>query len=261
MKNTTNIRVEVPHDIYDKLLEVQENRRNKTNRKPSLASIIIDYCSEKFNPGLQAVSGTNNNALQTHILPAENPVNEKLLQERETRLMTLERLLIERERIVREHEKDIFAEKMELIEYYTELNEKKELQKSHKNSSADNDKLEILAEIKVLQSTLSHKEDKIKRLTQELDFIKNKLLTELKTKPGVSEQKTFMEKIKDYLPLIGMAGSVLAAYLIAKKKDKPELPPGLSSLAGIFDTLSESDQKKLGENLKKHAEGLVGEKE
>ena len=41
----TSIRIEVPAELYNQLVRIQENRRQAEGRKPSLSSIILDFCS------------------------------------------------------------------------------------------------------------------------------------------------------------------------------------------------------------------------
>jgi len=41
---TTGIRLEIEPWLYDTLIEEQEQRRQKTGRKQSLSSIIIEFC-------------------------------------------------------------------------------------------------------------------------------------------------------------------------------------------------------------------------
>jgi hypothetical protein len=57
-----------------------------------------------------------------------------------------------------------------------------------------------------------------------------------------------------FLPWIAGGLALISIYLLATKDNKPALPKELQELAGVFDGLSENDQKALGKKLKYYAD-------
>ena len=106
--------------------------------------------------------------------------------------------------------------------------------------------------MKIQQNELKHKDEKIQRLENELSLAKSKQRNHEEKKE--TEPKTFWAEIKPFLPFISGGIGLIAGYFIAKKNNKPELPPVLKEIAGLFDHMSEEDQKKLGEKLKYYAD-------
>ena len=107
--------------------------------------------------------------------------------------------------------------------------------------------------MKILQNESKHKDERIHRLENELSIAKSKPQKNYEDRRE-NEPKTIWEQIKPFLPFISGGIGLIAGYFIAKKTNKPELPPVLKEIAGLFDHMSEEDQKKLGEKLKYYAD-------
>ncbi len=251
---TTGIRLEVPQDIYERLLTEQEKRRIKTGKKPALAAIIIDLCSikleeiENVHYDVHSVQKNVQNPEHTDSVKENELFNiEKRLKKREEQLAIREKSLLEQERKLSEREKEIFNDKMEILDMKSKVLDEREklLQKTLEGT-------ESIIEMKLLQNESKHKDEKIQQLREELSNAKSKL-QKIKEERKESEPKTFWEQIKPFLPFISGGLGLIAGYFIVKKNNKPELPPVLKEIAGLFDHLSEEDQKKLGEKLTYYA--------
>jgi len=257
ISNTTGIRLEVPQDLYERLQTEQEKRRVKTGKKSALATIILEFCSEKLeeNENVHSDVQTVQKSVQNSEYPnsAINKTDsdiEKRLRKWEEQLSLKNKSLQEQERRLKEQEKEIFNEKMEILDLKSKvLDEREKLQQKTLEGT------ESIIELKLLQNESKHKDEKIQRLETELSIAKSKTQRANKDrKESESKPKTIWEQIKPFLPTIAGGLALIAAYFIAQKNKKPELPPVLKEFVGLFDHLSEEDQKKLGEKLKYYAD-------
>jgi len=254
MNTTTGIRLEVPQSLYERLQDEQEKRRIKTGKKPALANIIQEFCSEK----LEEIENVHSDVHSIHgsVHHSENPDSgsnktnsdtEKRLRQWEEQLSIKNKSLLEQERKLKEQEKELFKENMEVLDLRNKvLDEREKLQQKSLEGT------ESIIEMKILRNELKHKDERIQWLEKELRLAKSRLQ---RTHEDSKENKpkTLWEQIKDFLPLIATVLALIAVYLSAQKNKKPELPSGLKELAGLFDHLSEEDQKKLGEKFKTFA--------
>jgi len=254
MTTTTGIRIEVPQDLYEKLQEEQEKRRASTGKKPALSAIILKFCSEKLSTSEYVQNDVHIVRGNVHIpehltsdLEKASPVTEKQLLQWDERLSRWEKSLLEREKRIKEQEREIYQEKMIILDSKSKILDERE--KNHQQALEGTEKM---IELKILQKELIHKDDKIQQLTRELGSLKETVHT-AKRDHKQAEPKTFLEKIKEYMPWIITVLVIIAAYLLAKKGSKPALPEELKGLAPFFDGLSEEDQKALGEKLKYYA--------
>jgi hypothetical protein len=253
--NTTGIRLEVPQDLYERLQTEQEKRRVKTSKKSALAAIILEFCLAKLEENENVHFDVH--TVQNSVHNSENPNSskdksdsntEKRLNNWEEQLSIKNKSLQEKERKLKEQEKEIFKEKMEVLDLKSKvLDEREKLQQKTLEGT------ESIIEMKILQNESKHKDEKIQRLETELSIAKSKSQRTHEYRKE-SEPKTIWEQIKPFLPYIAGGLALLAAYFIAQKNKKPELPPVLKEFAGLFDHLSEEDQKKLGEKLKYYAD-------
>ena len=247
MNTTTGIRLEVPNDLYEKLQDEQERRRLKTGKKPGLSAIIQEICSNKLdeNETTQYNVHSVHDSVQISAQSNLNDSNsEKQLKQWEERLVKWEKSLQEREKNIKEQEKVILREKQDVLDYKSNVqNEREKVLQSALNGT------EQIIELKLLQSELTHNEEKITRLQKELEIAKNKIQKN-KENQKINKPKTLWEQIKEYLPYIATGISLLAAYFMTQKDKRPALPPVVNELAGLFEHFSETDQKILGEKLK-----------
>lgn len=248
--NTTGIRLEVPQDLYERLQTEQENRRIKTGKKPALSVIILDFCNKKLNENENVHSDVQSVQKSVHISEQTDPAKNNELLNTEKRLKNWEEQLSIKSKSIQEQEKSIFHEKMEILDLKSKvLDERDKLQQKTLEGT------ESIIELKLLQNESKHKDERILRLENELSITKSKPQRNYEDrKESESKPKTFWEQIKPFLPYIAGGIALLAAYFIAQMNKKPELPPVLKELAGLFDHMSEEDQKKLGEKLKYYAD-------
>ncbi|PKP17382.1 MAG: hypothetical protein CVU05_15610, partial [Bacteroidetes bacterium HGW-Bacteroidetes-21] len=211
---------------------------------------ILNICSEKLLLGenvhnnvhyvqenVQGIEQLNSELKRT------NSGSEKQLRQWDERLSRWEKTLQEREKRIKEQEKEIYHEQMIILDSKSKLIDEREQAQKHAL-----DGTEKMFELKILKNELAYKDEKIQQLTRELGSLKETVQTAKKDHKQ-AEPKTFLEKIKEYIPWIITVHVIIAAYLLAKKDNKPALPEELKGLAPFFDGLSEEDQKLLGEKL------------
>ncbi len=248
MTKTTGIRLEVPQHLYDKLQEEQEHRTPNTGKKPSLASIILDFCNEKLDNNVHEHFNVHESV---HNSGATNKIDSKLekqLKNWEEKLAKWDNSLKERERKSKELEKIIYQERMEVMDMRNKVLDERD--KVYKKALEGT---EAMVDNKFLNAELKHKDDKIKQLEKEQTYNRNKLLRTIENNNKI-ETKTIWDYIKDNLPLILGGFATLGAYLLAKKEDKPKLPKEMDGLAYMFNQMDEQGKKILGEQLISFAE-------
>jgi len=252
---TTGIRIEVPQDIYKKMQEEQEKRTILTGKKPALSAIILEFCSEKLDAceyvhsDVHDVHESEHKSVHTNSnLDKKDSDTEKRLQHWDERLSKWEKSLFERDKMIKNQEKEIFQEKLDALELKSMALDERD--KVHQKAL---DGTEMVVDMRLLKNDLKHKDEVIHQLSKELSFIKDKLLSRMKDhKKG--EPKTLLEQFMGFLPWIAGGLALISIYLLATKDNKPALPKELLELAGVFDGLSENDQKALGEKLKYYAD-------
>ena len=255
MNTTTGIRIEVPQDLYKKMQEEQEKRTVVTGKKPALSAIILEICSEKLDACEDVHSDVHGVQESVHksVHPNSSPDKkdsdaEKRLQHWEERLSKWEKSLLERDKMIKDQEKEIFQEKLDVLELKSMVLDERD--KVHQKAL---DGTEMVVDMRLLKNDLKHKDEVIHQLSKELSFIKDKLLTRMADHKK-DEPKTLMEQFKGFLPWIAGGLALISIYLLATKDNKPALPKELHELAGVFDGLSENDQKALGEKLRYYAD-------
>jgi hypothetical protein len=255
MNTTTGIRIEVPQDLYKKMQEEQEKRTVVTGKKPALSAIILEFCSEKLDTCEDVHSDVHSvhESVQKSVHPnssidKKDSNAEKRLQQWDERLSKWEKSLLERDKMIKDQEKEIFQEKLDALELKSMVLDERD--KLHQKAL---DGTEMVVDMRLLKNDLKHKDEVINQLSKELSFIKDKLLSRMKDhKKG--EPKTLLEQFMGFLPWIAGGLALISIYLLATKDNKPALPKELLELAGVFDGLSENDQKALGEKLKYYAD-------
>jgi hypothetical protein len=95
---------------------------------------------------------------------------------------------------------------------------------------------------------LESEKKKNSRLEKELAEIKSQSKNPQETKEK-KDTSSFLDKLKDYMPLILAGAGILGACLLNKKRDKPELPPSLQGLAKIFENIDDNQQAAIGKFL------------
>lgn len=248
MTKTTGIRLEVPQHLYEKLQEEQELRTSDTGKKPSLASIILDFCKEKLDNNVHEHFNVHESAHNSGGSNKVDPNLEKHLKYREENLVKWDNALKERERKSKELEKIVYQERMEVMDMRNKVLDEREkvYQKTLEGSEA-------LVDNKLLQAELKQKDEKIRQLEKENNFAKSKLSGN-RVINEKENTKTIWEHIKDNLPLILGGFAILGTYLLAKKDSKPKLPAHMEGLSKIFNQMDEKEQKALGEKLVSLAE-------
>ncbi|MBI5540309.1 MAG: hypothetical protein HY951_09650 [Bacteroidia bacterium] len=243
MTKTTGIRLEVPQHLYDKLQEEQEYRTPNTGKKPSLASIILDFCNEKLDNNVHEHFNVHESAHNSVATNKTDSKLEKQLKNWEEKLAKWDNSLKERERKSKELEKIIYQERMEVMDMRNKVLDERE--KVYQNALAGS---ETLVDNKFLHAELKHKDEKIKQLEKDQAYDRSKLLRTIE-KNNKEETKSIWDHIKDNLPLIIGGFTLLGAYLLSKKDNKPKLPKEMDGLVNMINQMDEQGKKIIAEKL------------
>jgi hypothetical protein len=255
------IRIEVPYDIYEKLQTEQEKRRLKSGKKPALASLILEFTSQKLDEikdvpdSVQGVQPNEQNSgiqkpQQVQAIPLIDPNTEKYYKQWESRLTVWENSLSNRDRALKSDECDVYEKKDELLEMREGLlNKQEEMQKKSVITT------EMIVENSMLKKDIEYKTEKNAGLEKQLDFIKKSVQNNLDSiQKKVSEETkkpNWMEKLMDGLPwlLAGGSAGALITYFTSKGQNKQnefeKLPPPVQKIAKFLENVAEGDHDKL----------------
>jgi hypothetical protein len=274
----TSIRIEVPDSLYEQLIFKQEKQRQSSGHKPSLASLILDFCKDglvgKKSPDENVHPEQNN--IQKNVrreqknvqnnVHAEQNANilmpdasiEKRLKHWEEHLSRWETSLREKEALLKEKEDDLFEQKEEVFQMKVDLLEHKD--KFRQETLAGPDKI---IENRMMSYDLDHKNKKIAELEESLREAKlnyhkaQKLAESQKEKDNTS---TIWDDIKKYWPAILAGLGIIGAYLVNRKKDKTKLDPHLGKIAEILEQLDPKGKESLGKAMLDFVENFKKEK-
>ena len=89
-----------------------------------------------------------------------------------------------------------------------------------------------------------------------MEWVEIKLQFQKSLEKPLQEKKvsSFLDKIKEYLPLILAGAGIIGAYLLNKNGDKQKLPSHLEKLESVFKQLDQKDKESLGKILMDVAE-------
>jgi hypothetical protein len=267
---TTAIRLQVPRNVYEKLVTEQKNRRHDAGRKTSLADIIIEFCENGLeylqsdqnndqnnvrnndhlaqNNDHSDLKNVRNSSIKTNIALPDTCLDKRFKQWEEY-LMRWEGSLREKESFIKEKENELFDEKEEVFNMRNELLEQKDNLRQEALSGP-----EKIVEIKIQAYELENKKKRINELEHQLGEVHGKFQKALQLAETRKETPTFWDEVKKYLPIIIGGAGILGTYLLSRKSEKPKLDPHLTKIAEVFDQLNQNDKQKLGTILLNAAE-------
>lgn len=257
----TSIRIEVPAAIYNQLVRIQENRRQAEGRKPSLSSIILEFCSSCINDGqtnpanVQTVEKnvqSSSISEQNHAAFAQNArvfQQEEYLQKRLTRwedsLLRWETNLNIRESRLREslhdfaeQREEIHQARLQMLEEVEELPRKKPLAGP-----------EEIIENKMMSVEIKDKNEKIKKLKETINILEEDLEKAQSAAKPLKEPSSFLSIIKEYWPVIITGAGILIAYLMNQKSESKKQNKQMEKLLESLGKIDPGDKEKLVKTL------------
>lgn len=245
--NTTGIRIEVPKQMYDWLLELQEVHKQKTGKKTSLSSIIIAICTQaqaekgenvqNFNENVQSFNKNEQNFVQysaqnstINKLPLQKctELSDDFLRKWEARINERAILLRSQENDLIEARDDLFQKQLEFIEEKEALTEKRMIE-PQKLIELNMLKAELIIKnekIEYLQNEISNNSSQIMQQLKSLEKHNNKLSATLGDKP-------IIEKLLPWLPVIINAIGIFIMY-----NKMNNTPNSKADLSGITEQIS-----------------------
>jgi len=277
----TSIRIEVPENLYEQLVLRQTKKRQSTGHKPSLASLILDFCKDGLNTNKsqeENVHSAQNNvhsaqkngrreqkSVQNNVhLAQNNDLNrthsdqnnsistpessiERRLKHWEEHLSRWDTSLREKESLLKEKENDLFEQKEEMFQMKVDLLDHKD--KFRQETLAGPDKI---IESRMMSYDLENKSKKIAELEESLREVKLNYHKAQKIAESQKENEnttTFWDDIKKYWPAILAGLSIIGAYLMSRKKNKTKLDPQLGKIAEILEELDPKGKESLGKAM------------
>ncbi|HBG69283.1 MAG: hypothetical protein A2W93_02235 [Bacteroidetes bacterium GWF2_43_63] len=242
----TSIRIEVPAAIYNQLVRIQEKRRQAEGRKPSLSSIILDFCSSCINDDQTSSKNVQSagNSVQNN---AADVQNTRLFQSEETMLKRLARWeeslsrweanLTGKENRLKECERDLSVQREEIFQSKLEILDQRDL--SRKAALAGP---EEIIENKMMSLEISNKDEKIKRLKETISKLEEDLQKAISAAKPVKETSSFMNIIKDYWPLIVAGAGMLITYFMKQKTESKKQNVQIGQLLKSLEKLGDVEK-------------------
>lgn len=257
----TSIRIEVPAAIYNQLVRIQENRRQAEGRKPSLSSIILEFCSSCISDGqtnpanVQTVEKnvqSSSISEQNHAAFAQNArvfQQEEYLQKRLTRwedsLLRWETNLNIRESRLRESLHDFAEQREEIHQARLQMLEEEEELPRKKPLAGP----EEIIENKMMSVEIKDKNEKIKKLKETINILEEDLEKAQSAAKPLKEPSSFLSIIKEYWPVIITGAGILIAYLMNQKSESKKQNKQMEKLLESLGKIDPGDKDELVKTL------------
>jgi len=260
----TSIRIEVPAAIYNQLVRIQENRRQAEGRKPSLSSIILDFCSSCINDEQTSSKNVQSagNSVQNNAADVQNTrlfQSEENMQKRLTRwedsLLRWETNLNIRESRLRESLHDFAEQREEIHQARLQMLEEEEELPRKKPLAGP----EEIIENKMMSVEIKDKNEKIKKLKETINILEEDLEKAQSAAKPLKEPSSFLSIIKEYWPLILAGAGLLFTYFKNQKSESKKQNELMGKLLESLGKIDSGDKEKLVKKLMdgvKNAEGL-----
>jgi len=262
----TSIRIEVPAELYNQLVRIQEKRRQAEGRKPSLSSIILEFCSASLKTEQPTAENVQNaaknvqsvgNSEQNSAAHAQNSRVSQLEENMLKRLARWEESLSRwdsslnlKESRLRNFESDLASQKEEIFSQKLELLDEKE--RNRKESLAGPEKI---IENKLMELEMTNKDKKIKDLEAIINRLDKDYERAIRTSKQEKDKSSFQNIIKEYWPAIIAGAGVLITCLIQQKSASKKQTMQLEKL---LDSLEKIDPGNKDELVKTLVEGVKG---
>jgi DNA repair exonuclease SbcCD ATPase subunit len=277
---TTGIRLEIEPWLYRILIEEQEQRRQKTNRKQPLSAILLEFCTKGLTVSEYSVQNQahsvqknsgyvqnfqgfehNNDSESTPEMYKVNvdeitKLKETLLRQRQE-LQDKDRHLASREQEIKEKENEITEKKHKALQEWNEILDIKE-----QSQQKSIDRIQQQGHIEQQIKELEVKKEAIKMLKQENMQLKEDVVKILHKIDQQTEKNIIFDYIVPFLPSVI---SIIGFFLTNRKIDNiQELNPIQSEISNIMKKLSDADRKmlstKLEESLKAFSDKPIPDK-
>jgi hypothetical protein len=245
----TSIRIEVPAELYNQLVRIQENRRQAEGRKPSLSSIILDFCSSCISveqTGSKNVqydgNSVQNNAADvqnTRMFQSEEHMLKRLTRWEEC-LTRWETNLTGKENRLKECERDLSVQREEIFRSKLEILDQRE--HSRKEALAGPEKI---IENKLMEFEITNKDKKIKELEETINDLEEGHERAIRAAKQENEKSSFQNIIKEYWPVIITGAGILIAYLMKQKSDSKKQSIKVEKLLESLGKIDPGDKDEL----------------
>jgi len=261
---TTGIRLEIEPWLYRILIEEQEQRRQKTNRKQPLSAILLEFCTkgltvsecsvqnqphsvQKISGSVQNFQGFEQNNSES--IPEMYKINvDEITKLKETLLRQSQELqdkarhLASKEHEIKEKENEITEKKHKALQEWNEILDSKE-----QSQQKSMDRIQQQWHIEQQNKELEDKKEVTKKLKQENIQLKEDVIKILHKIDQQTEKNIIFDYIVPFLPSVI---SIIGFFLTNRKIDNiQELNPIQAEIGNIMKKLSDADRKKLSTKL------------
>lgn len=248
---TIGVRVNVPANLYNIMVQEQDKQRSLKGKKPALDTIILEY----FIKGIRA----ENTSYQA------NPIGNTATRKNDEVLIigrpvpNVEELK-EWEQSLREQQNDYNEQVLDLIEKNKIIIEKIEDAVQIKQESLEilekaqqkTNEIEIQKEINaILNKDINEKIEQISDLKKEIDFMREDVKTLLKSIDHNTRKNVFWDMVVPFLPvLVTILCTVFLGRRISTRKRMRVLE---KQILDIFNNIKPDLKKDFIDFIKKHA--------
>jgi hypothetical protein len=261
---TTGIRLEVEPWLHEILTKEQEQRRQKTGRKQSLSTIIIEFCTKGLTVSNHIVQN-NSCSVQTSDASVQNfqgfvqnkpDVESRIYQTGLDDITKLKESLLREQQDLKEKERRLAIKEHEIKERENELTERTRQANQEWNEILDIkgqsqlkniDKIQLNWLNEQQQKELCDKTETIKKLKQENVQLKEDIIKTLRK----IDQQTGKSVILDYIvPFLPSVISIIGFFMTNRKIDHiQDLSPIQAEIGNLMKKLNETDRQKLSTKL------------
>jgi hypothetical protein len=245
-------------------MEEQEQRKQKTGKKQSLSTIILEFCTkglsvsshfaqnrtgsvQKKDDSVQNFQGFEQNNTENNPLISKSDLDEiarlkENLLRQQQELQSKEHRLESRETEIKEKESELTEKTQKVLQEWNEFLVSKE-QSQQKSFDKIGQRWQFEKQIQELDD----KKETIKRLKQENIQLKEDFIKTLRKIDQQTEKNVIFDYIVPFLPSVI---SIIGFFITNRKIDNiQELDPVQAEIGNIMKKLSNTDKKKLSMKL------------
>ncbi|MEI6766942.1 MAG: hypothetical protein WCM76_15030 [Bacteroidota bacterium] len=256
---TTGVRVEVPIELYQTLVEIQQTRWQESGKKPSLSAIIIDLCTSGLD------SASNNTMLGNNEI--KNNPNVSLISNRayipgEKRNKQMEQYYCQMDATLNQRALSLRALENELMEARDDFFQKQNEFIIGKEMSVTKNQAgpEQIIELKMSKIELAHKQQTIETLKKEIANNQSIILKSLgNLETSVKKQEKQAPTIWDHIiPWIPVLVNLIGWYMaMGKINGKADLSGLTGHISEVLKGIDPENRQKVSQTIMDAVQNII----